>query len=74
MYIDNIPNVIAACCILHNICEVHQDSFDDDWIQGVEALLQQQSSGQSSVSTQTPSNTQGDEVQDILLDYFKLHP
>ena len=28
--IDKVPNVIAACCELHNICEVHQDSFNDD--------------------------------------------
>jgi hypothetical protein len=22
---------VAACCILHNVCEVHGDSFDEDW-------------------------------------------
>ena len=23
--------LVAACCILHNICEVHGDSFDASW-------------------------------------------
>ena len=27
MDIDNVPNVIAACCILHNICEKNGDAF-----------------------------------------------
>lgn len=23
--------VIAACCTLHNLCEVHVDAFDEEW-------------------------------------------
>ena len=22
---------VAACCILHNVCKIHGDSFDDGW-------------------------------------------
>ncbi len=25
--------VSAACCVLHNICEVREESFDDEWIE-----------------------------------------
>ena len=25
-----MPTLVSACCILHNLCEVHSDDFDDD--------------------------------------------
>lgn len=31
MHICNIPNVVAAACILHNMCDVHGDNFNDAW-------------------------------------------
>ena len=33
MDINNVPQVIAACCILHNLCEIHGDSFDEAWLE-----------------------------------------
>ena len=30
---ENVPTVIAACCILHNICEIHGETFNDSWLQ-----------------------------------------
>ena len=29
MHIDNVLNVVAAFCVLHNICEIHGETFDD---------------------------------------------
>ena len=29
MNIQNVPTVITACCILHNVCEVHGDCFNE---------------------------------------------
>ena len=26
-----MPTLVSACCILHNLCEVHGYDFDDDW-------------------------------------------
>ena len=26
-----MPTTVSACCILHNLCEVHGDDFDDNW-------------------------------------------
>lgn len=26
------PQLIAACCIIHNICERHGDPFLDEWL------------------------------------------
>ena len=33
IHIDNVPHIVTACCVLHNFCEVHGDSFDEDWLQ-----------------------------------------
>ena len=41
MNVTNVPNVVVACCILHNMCEIHGEEFDNDWL--VES--QQQSQG-----------------------------
>ena len=30
-----MPNVVATCCVLHNICEKQGDSFDNAWMEGV---------------------------------------
>ena len=29
--ISFMPTLVSACSILHNLCEVHGDDFDDDW-------------------------------------------
>ena len=29
--LENVPNVVAACVILHNICEVFGDHFQSEW-------------------------------------------
>jgi len=32
MHINNVPNVVLACCILHNVCEIHDDEFNEEWL------------------------------------------
>ena len=34
--VEDVPNVIATCCVLHNICEMHGDIFDKNLLEGVE--------------------------------------
>ena len=41
MDIDNIPHIITACCVLHNVCEVHGDSFNDEWLLEVDTQMAQ---------------------------------
>ena len=31
MLIKNFPTVISAACVLHNMCEIHGESFDESW-------------------------------------------
>ena len=35
MHVRNIPNVVAAACILHNMCEVHGDAINDAWLETI---------------------------------------
>ena len=37
MCIDNIPTIVTAACISHNVCEVHSETFNESWLQEVEA-------------------------------------
>ena len=34
MLVKNAPTFVAAACVLHNICEIQGDTFDDSWADG----------------------------------------
>jgi hypothetical protein len=50
--------MIAACCILHNLCEVHGDTVDEQWIQNNIEV--------SSHKTPTPTNYVGNHSPDRI--------
>ena len=31
-----LPTKIAVCCVLHNLCELRNDAFEDEWMNEVE--------------------------------------
>ena len=35
--VRDVPELVTACCILHNICEVHGEQFSEEWLEGVES-------------------------------------
>ena len=41
VHLHKVPKVIAACCTLHNICEIHGDEFDQHWLELEGQQLQQ---------------------------------
>ncbi len=61
-----IPCLIAACCVLHNICEDCHETFHDDWIQDETDSTQ---NSPSSPSSSTAINS-GKDVQKALMMYF----
>ena len=34
---DSVPGLVGACCVLHNVCEIQGDSFDQEWMEGTGA-------------------------------------
>lgn len=32
MSINHMPDCIASCVVLHNICEIHKEQFHDEWL------------------------------------------
>ena len=65
MSLHNLVQLVAASCTLHNICEVHGDSFDASW---------QVTSDETSVSAGTPLATastlaDGSDIRDALATY-----
>ena len=40
MNIDNVSHVVTACCILHNMTEVHGDSFNELWMEAADMYSQ----------------------------------
>ena len=68
MDIDHVPHVISAYCVLH-VCEVHKEYyFDNESLQEVGTQMAQPNCG---LTTSSTSVTGGEEVWEILIDYFK---
>ena len=40
-HIDGVPRAVKAGCILHNICEIHGEYFDELWLEEVQRLDRQ---------------------------------
>jgi len=54
MNVENVPHVINAACILHNICEIHGEHFNDKWLQNGEDVYDQPESVARDTTTGPP--------------------
>ena len=66
MNIDNVPYVITACCILHNMCEVHGDSFNDLWLEEVDMSTQPEVSPSGGINVCRTAKA----IRDALVKYY----
>ena len=57
---------VADCCTFHNICEVHGDSFDDSWLEGVE-VVSEAAAGDTSAN----QSESGDSIRRTFMSYFQ---
>ena len=67
--IDHMTTLVTACCILHNMCEVHQDSFNAQWL---DDEVQASCSSSSAAST-IPSSATAISIRNALCDYIDSH-
>ena len=60
--VKNVPTIIAAACVLHNICEVHKDMFDESWLSIIndDTLSQPQAGNQDSGSSEGSKHKMSD--------------
>ena len=56
--LDYLRTAVTACCILHNICEVHLDEFNNQWLDDVDESSMPSSSGSTLPSASTGSSNQ----------------
>ena len=67
MNISNIPEVVTATCILHNMCEVHGEYFNDSWLREIEdSSLPHPTSS----SVRDEGSLRAKQVRDALVYYF----
>ena len=68
--VSDLPELVAACCVLHNICEIHGENFNEDWLHDLDTNnVDQVRSQQDSNSSSTCGS--GEEVRKALTTYFK---
>ena len=64
----HLSNVITACCILHNICELHGETFDNNWLEELQCtcnLSQPTPAAQTDAATGTPHA-----IRDAIVNLF----
>ena len=63
---DSVPGLVGACCVLHNLCEVHGDSFEEEWMEGT--------SSQESTPTSNNATAQSEAsavlIRKAIMTYF----
>ena len=55
MYVLYVPVVATAVCVLHSICEIHLDHFNDAWLVDNDVLAQPATTAFRDVSASTLS-------------------
>ena len=66
MFVEHVPQVVLACCILHNLCEIHGENFYNTWLQNTSVLPQQP----ARVSASGSRNTAATVIRDTLVQYM----
>lgn len=79
MFIENVSTIVASCCVLHNICQLHGDSFNSEWLNDLNNSKEPQESNNNEEphkssfhDNSSPKN--GKTIRNTLITYFKDNP
>jgi hypothetical protein len=64
---EDVPNMITACCVLHNICEVHRDEFSDVWLEGILEPPHESTANSAPSASRNPT---AESIRNALRDYI----
>ena len=67
MDVSTLTNVVAASCILHNICELRKDDFLEEWLVAITGADEQPDNVTYQVNQ---TETDASDIRDIIALYF----
>ena len=67
--IEYMTTFVTACCIFHNVCEVHHGNFDDQWL---DEEVQSSCTTLTPVSN-SPSSATANAIRHALYDHIDRH-
>lgn len=67
--VSDLPDLIVACCVLHNLCEIHGEQFNEEWLQDVDTSSINQ--GFTVDNDGNASHGSGENIRKALTAYFK---
>jgi len=68
MNVSNVPHIVTACCVLHNICEIFGDAIPDGWVDATSNDSLEQPSTIASPGERPENDAKT--VRQILVDYY----
>lgn len=69
MEVSTLTYVIAASCILHNICELRKDDFLEEWLEAIAGADEQPDNVMYQVNQ---TETDASDIRDIIALYFNI--
>ena len=67
---DSVPGLVGACCVLHNMCEMLGDGFDQDWLEGIATQESTQNYATTRTSTTSHSEANAVHIRKAFKTYF----
>lgn len=68
-HLELVPMMALACCVLHNVCEMHGDPFRDEWLEEVREPECTQPTISSPAFMDDPN---AEQVRGLLCGYFQM--